>query len=138
MSRSYEDLLVWQKSIELADRIYDLTNMFPKEEMYGLSQQMRRSAVSIPSNIAEGCARHFKNEFVQFIAISSGSLAELHTQAIIASKRNFLKMEEYKALDVQMIEVRRMLNGLKASLTDAPNRNPRLNETRNPQLATGN
>jgi four helix bundle protein len=83
-TESYQDLLVWQKGIALVKQIYILTNIFPVEEKYGLVAQMRRAAVSIPSNIAEGQARHTKGEFIQGISHAKGSIAELHTQLIIA------------------------------------------------------
>jgi len=80
----YRDLLVWQKGIALVKRIYQITQSFPAEEKYGLVSQMRRAAVSIPSNIAEGQARHTTGEFIQFISHAEGSVAELETQLIIA------------------------------------------------------
>ena len=85
-SQSYKDLIVWQKAIELATWIYGLTGGFPKEEIYGITSQMRRAAVSVPSNIAEGQSRQHKNEFIQFLSIAKGSLSELETQLIISGK----------------------------------------------------
>jgi len=84
--KSYRELLVWQKSIELVDEIYKVIKMFPKEETYALCDQLRRSAVSIPSNIAEGQARQHTGEFKQFLFIALGSLAELDTQLVIANR----------------------------------------------------
>lgn len=81
-SQSYKDLIVWQKAIDFATWIYGMTSGFPKEEIYGIVSQMRRAAVSVPSNIAEGQARRHKAEFVQFLSIAKGSLAELETQLI--------------------------------------------------------
>lgn len=81
---SYEDLLVWQKGITLVKQIYRITEHFPENEKFGLFSQMRRASVSIPSNIAEGQARRTTPDFVKFISIAEGSLAELHTQVIIA------------------------------------------------------
>ena len=83
---SYKELIVWQKSIELVKEIYELTNKFPKDEIYGLSSQMQRSAISIPSNIAEGYSRKNLKEYIQFLHIACGSSAELETQLIIAKK----------------------------------------------------
>ena len=114
--KGYRDLLVWQKSIDLTDKIYVLTEHFPKSEMYGLSNQMRRSAISIPSNIAEGAARHGKQEFIQFLGIAKGSLAELHTQIIIAHRRNYILPENYQAIEKTMHEIDNMLFGLINSL----------------------
>ncbi len=84
---THKDLDVWKLSMDLVDAIYRLTREFPNEEKYGLSQQMRRSAISIPSNIAEGCGRNHKGELLQFIGIARGSLAELETQLIISSRQ---------------------------------------------------
>ena len=106
----YKDLIVWQKSIELVHEVYFITKNFPKTEVYGLSSQMQRSAVSIPSNIAEGQARNHKAEFVQFLGIAFGSSAELDTQIIIAKKEypqaDFLKAEQL------IVEVQKMLSVL--------------------------
>lgn len=81
---SYKDLIVWQKAIELVKEVFELTKQFPKEEMYGISSQMRRAAVSIPSNIAEGSGRRFSNEWSQFYSFAYGSTLELETQLIIS------------------------------------------------------
>src|SRR5439155_18249577 len=115
MKSSYRDLLVWQKAIALVTEIYRATRSFPKEEVYGLTSQMRRAAVSIPSNIAEGQARLTKGEFRQFLGQAKGSLAELDTQLVIAQHLGFLADSE--PLSGRLSEVGRMLNGLIASLT---------------------
>jgi len=81
---THKDLNVWKKAMDLSAQVYSLTAKFPKEELYGLTSQIRRSAVSIPSNIAEGAARHSRKEFIQFLHIASGSVAELETQFILA------------------------------------------------------
>jgi len=83
-TKSFKDLVVWQKSYKLVLEIYKVTNGFPKSEIYGLSQQMRRASVSIPSNIAEGYGRKHKSEYMQFLSISYGSLLELETQYLLA------------------------------------------------------
>jgi len=88
--KTHRDLDVWKEGIELATLIYKLTDTFPKEERYGLSDQLKRSAVSIPSNIAEGAARHSSKEFVQYLYIALGSASELETQLIISKKVGFL------------------------------------------------
>ncbi len=85
-ARSYKDLIVWQKSIQLVKSIYRITEHFPKSELYGLSSQMRRAAISIPSNIAEGYKRKGRAEFIQFLSIAGGSAAELETQLIISKE----------------------------------------------------
>lgn len=84
--KSHKDLEVWKRSVELVKTIYEITKSFPKEELYGLTNQMRRSAISIPSNIAEGAARNHNKEFIQFLYITLGSIAELETQIIISKK----------------------------------------------------
>jgi four helix bundle protein len=116
-TQSYKDLLVWQKGISLAKMIYELTRDFPPEEKFGLVSQMRRAAVSVPSNIAEGQARHTTGEFVQFVSHGEGSLAELDTQLIVSAELNFCVKRDalpvYEAID----ELRRMLNALRRKLT---------------------
>ena len=89
-STDYKDLIVWQKAIDLATWIYSLTAGFPKEELYGIVSQMRRAAVSIPSNIAEGQSRQHKSEFIQFLSIAKGSLLELETQLIISGRLKYI------------------------------------------------
>ncbi|MBU1259917.1 MAG: four helix bundle protein [Planctomycetes bacterium] len=89
--RNYKDLEIWQRSISLIEAIYNVTKKFPKEETYGLISQVRRAAVSIPSNIAEGFARFYNNEYKQFLFISLGSCAELSTQLIIAKRLGYLE-----------------------------------------------
>lgn len=115
MKQSYKDLLVWQKAIDLVTAIYVATRTFPKEELFGLTSQMRRAAVSIPSNIAEGQARPSRGEFRQFLGHARGSLAELDTQLIIAKNLGYLRQPD--ALFSQLSEVSRMLSGLLSSLT---------------------
>ena len=88
---NHKDLDVWKESMVLAKEVYILTNSFPKEELYGITSQIRRSAVSIPSNIAEGAARSSDKEFIQFLYISLGSLAEMETQLLLALDFNFTK-----------------------------------------------
>ena len=89
--RKHQELRVWQESIDLVKIIYDVTAHFPKNEIYSLTSQMRRSAVSIPSNIAEGAARNSDKEFLQFLYVARGSLSELETQVIIANELKYLK-----------------------------------------------
>ena len=88
--KNFQDLRIWQKGIEVVKDVYILTKKFPKEELYGLTSQMRRSAVSIPSNIAEGFRRYHNKEYKQFLYIALGSCAELETQIIIANELNYV------------------------------------------------
>ncbi|MBI4095165.1 MAG: four helix bundle protein [Candidatus Liptonbacteria bacterium] len=116
MLNSYQELTVWKKSIELVTEIYSLTNLFPKAEIYGITSQMRRSAISIPSNIAEGYTRKHLQEYIQFIRIAFGSSAELETQLIISKKLGFAPLEKFEKSERLLIEVKKMLNKMVASL----------------------
>ncbi len=107
---------VWKKSIKLVKHIYKITSSFPREEMYSLTSQLRRSSVSIPSNIAEGRARESTKEYLRFVEIAYSSLAEVETQLIISSELNFLGNESVDKLLLETAEIGRMLNGLSKSL----------------------
>lgn len=107
---TYEDLIVWQKSMDLVVEVYHLTAKYPDEEKFGLRSQSRRCAVSIPSNIAEGKKRGTENQFVHFCRTSFGSGAELETQIKIAKRLNFVRPDDYKRVDQLLDEVMRMLN----------------------------
>ncbi|MFN7088330.1 MAG: four helix bundle protein [Candidatus Paceibacteria bacterium] len=107
---SYKDLIVWQKSVELAIAIYKLTEKFPKTEIYGLMSQMRRAAISIPSNIAEGRKRGSIKDFRQFLIIAYSPSAELETQLEIVKKLPFGKSLDYSKIDSLLLEVMKMLN----------------------------
>lgn len=107
---SYKDLIVWQKSIDLAVELYTLTDDFPRSEVYGLSSQMRRAAVSIPSNIAEGRRRGTRKDFTQFLRIAYGSGAELETQLLISRRVIKSDSAKYEKADLLLNEVMRMLN----------------------------
>ena len=113
---SYKNLQVWQKSIELVVATYELTDLFPKEEVYGLTSQMRRSAVSIPSNIAEGSRRGTKKDYRHFLLIAYGSGAELETQIEIAKRLPFGKKLNYLKVDGLLEEVMKMLNKMISNL----------------------
>lgn len=115
--KSYQDLDVWKKAMDLADRLYDITSSFPKEERYGLASQLTRAGVSLPSNIAEGSNRPGTKDFIRFLGISLGSVAEIETQLLIAGRRNFLPMEERDKLLEECSSIGRMLRGLQRSLT---------------------
>jgi four helix bundle protein len=112
----YRDLLVWRKGILLVKNIYEITRSFPSEEKFGLVSQMRRAAVSIPSNIAEGQARHTTREFIQFISHAEGSNAELNTQLIIAIDLGYCTTDEARVAFNLMAELRKMLNALRRKL----------------------
>jgi four helix bundle protein len=108
--KTHKDLEIWQLGIELVTRIYTMTSDFPKEELYGLISQMRRAAVSIPSNIAEGAARNSNKEFLQFLYISLASLSELETQLIIS--KNLMFLTDSKPESIELLR-RKMLNFIK-------------------------
>ena len=114
--RTHKDLEVWKNSIKLVTQIYEKTNKFPKVELYGLTSQIRKSAISVPSNISEGAGRNHTKEFIQFLYISMGSLAELETQLIIASNLNYLSDQVFENLNLSIIEIRSQLSGLIKSL----------------------
>lgn len=114
--KSYRELIVWQKSIQLCEDIYKVTEQFPKSELYGLTLQIRKCAVSIPSNIAEGQRRGHKAEYVQFLRISFGSGAELETQLLIALRIGFLSQADYNRLNMLLEEIMKMLNSLISKL----------------------
>lgn len=116
MGQSFRDLMVWQRSIELTTHIYELSSDFPKNEVYGLTSQMRRAAVSIASNIAEGSGRGSKREFRQFLNVARGSNCELQTQLIIAAKLQMASRDQLVRAESLSHEIGRMLNGLLLSL----------------------
>ena len=113
---SYRELVVWQKAMELVSEVYAITRAFPREEIYGLTSQLRRCAVSIPSNIAEGQGRATKGEFIQFLCHARGSLFELETQIVIACRLGYVSEESERRLSSKITEVARILNGLLTSL----------------------
>jgi len=113
---SHRDLKVWQKAIDLLDRIYDVTSEWPKHELYGLTSQIRRAGVSVPSNIAEGNGRLTTPDYIRFLYLSYGSLMEVDTQVFIARRRAYLTAEVETDLTARVSEVGRMLNGLIKSL----------------------
>lgn len=112
MIKTYKDLIVWQKGIEIVSMIYRFTADFPKEEIYGLISQMRRAAVSISSNIAEGRHRSTIKDFLQFIRIASGSLAELETQLIVSANLGLGDVKQRGMLFLLIDEEKRMLNSM--------------------------
>lgn len=114
--RSYRELLVWQKAMNLVTEVYNSIKTFPREEIYGLSGQLRRAVVSVPSNIAEGQGRDSVKEFIHHLSIAYGSLMEVETQLQIAANLGYLKQIEINKLLEQSSEVGRLLNGLSRSL----------------------
>lgn len=109
---SYKDLIVWQKSIELVKEVFILTKRFPKSELYGIVSQMRRSAVAIPSNIAEGYGRKSTKSYIQFYAIAYGSALELETQILISKELGFASLNQFERVDSLLLEVCKMLNAM--------------------------
>jgi four helix bundle protein len=114
--RKYQELIAWQKAVELVTGIYDATRVFPRDEVYGLTSQLRRAAVSIASNIAEGQGRASSGEFIQFLCHARGSLYEVETQIIIANNLNYLSDNMRDALVEKISELGRILNGFITSL----------------------
>lgn len=136
MAKSFRDLIVWQRAIDLTTEVYRLTARFPREEVYGLTSQLRRAAVSVASNIAEGSGRGGKREFRQFLTTARGSVCEVQTQLTIAGNLDFARRKEIQATESVANEVGRMLNGLLQSLardSDAPGQ-----PTSNQELTTSN
>jgi four helix bundle protein len=115
--KNFQELIVWQKSMALVKQIYQHTSSFPTEEMFGLTSQMRRAAVSIPANIAEGQSRNTTGEFRQFLGIAKGSLAELQTLILLSANLDFLTQKNSSNLLMNCEEVGKMLNGLQKSLS---------------------
>jgi four helix bundle protein len=110
--KTYRDLQIWQKGIEIVTDIYGVTKKFPKEETYSLTAQMRRSAISIPSNVAEGFRRFHNKEYKQFLYISSGSCGELETQVMIARKLGYIDEEQEGTLLEKLDHIGRMMSSL--------------------------
>jgi four helix bundle protein len=116
MLKNYKDLKVWQKAYELCITIYKLTKHFPKEEAYGLTSQIRRSAVSVPSNIAEGYGRKTTQEYLQSLYIAYGSHCELETQVLLSKDLGYIKSDDFQKLQQDIGDVERMLKALIKSL----------------------
>jgi four helix bundle protein len=114
--RSHRDLIAWQKSMDLAVLIYEITKIFPREEIYGLTSQIRRCSSSIPANIAEGQGRRLPREFHQFLAHARGSLHEIDTHIELAFRVGYIEEKQFKELQERINEVGRILNGLMRSI----------------------
>jgi four helix bundle protein len=115
--KSHRDLIVWQKAMALATDVYALTKTFPRDELYGLTAQIRRAAASVPANIAEGQGRRLGREFHQFLGNARGSLMELDTHLELALRVGYMNVEQHTAIQAKLNEVGRVLNGLMRSLT---------------------
>ena len=115
--KSHRDLVVWQKAMDLVVLIYQATAAFPKHELYGLTSQLRRAAVSIPANVAEGQGRRSKSEFCQFLGNARGSLLELDTHLELALRLKYLTNSQHERIHKDVVEVGRLANGLMRSLT---------------------
>ena len=118
MARTYKDLVAWQKAMELVTEVYRITQHFPKEEMYGLTAQVRRAVVSVPSNIAEGQARYSHMDFQRFLRQARGSLVEVETQVMIGVNLGFLDGKDAKPILGRTAEVGRILNALLNSIRE--------------------
>jgi four helix bundle protein len=114
--KDYRELIVWQKAMDLVETIYRATGMFPREEIYGLTSQIRRAAVSIPSNIAEGNGRNTTRDYVHFLGIAYGSVKEVETQALIAERLRYITSSDSEELVKTTTEIARLLSGLINSL----------------------
>ncbi len=110
--QTYRDLIVWQKAIDLVVNLYKESELLPKEENYGLTSQIRRSIVSVPSNIAEGYGRNSTNDYLRFLHIASGSLYEFQTQLTICNRLNYMSDKVYKSLYSLSFELEKMLSSL--------------------------
>ena len=114
--RNYRKFEVWKKSHELALKVYELTKGFPKEEIYGITSQLRRASLSVPTNIVEGVSRNTEKEFAHFVNIASGSSAEVEYLLEFASELNYLSYENFEGLNKEIISIRKMLNVLYSRL----------------------
>jgi four helix bundle protein len=117
--KSYQQLIAWQQAIALVTDIYSITSTFPRDEIYGLTSQLRRAAVSVPSNIAEGQGRATRGEFVQFLCHARGSLYEVETQIVVGTNLGYITYEQQQSLALRVSELGRILNGLITSLQKA-------------------
>jgi len=124
--KSYRDLIVWQKAMDLVEEIYRCSQGFPNDERFGLTAQLRRAAVSVPSNIAEGNSRGTSRDYLRFLDMSYGSLAEVETQVMIANRLNYLDSPKLEDLLQRTGEIGRLINGLQRSLAAKEARKPPL------------
>ena len=118
--KTHKDLDVWKDSIELVVKIYQITKMFPKEELYGLTNQIRRAAVAVPANISEGSARNYSKEFIRFLRIAQASLSEFETLLLISSRLNYLDSEMFQSIQGRVYKINAQLTGLIKAITRKP------------------
>ena len=114
----FRELRAWQLGMDLTEKVYLLTDSFPKSEIYGLTSQMRRCAVSIPSNLAEGHGRTFGKEFLQFIAIAYGSICELETQILLSHRLKYIKTDDLDRISPLLIETSKTIRGLQKAIRE--------------------
>ncbi|MGD0516995.1 MAG: four helix bundle protein [Thermoguttaceae bacterium] len=114
--KDYRELIVWQKAMDLVETIYRITGIFPREEIYGLTSQIRRAAVSIPSNIAEGNGRNTTRDYVHFLGVAYGSVKEVETQVLIAERLQYINSSLSGEVVKMTIEIARLISGLINSL----------------------
>lgn len=119
MAKNYRELIVWQKAMDLVEMVYTTSSTFPKEEKFGLTSQLQRAAISIPSNIAEGSGRMGEKECIQFLKIAHGSLSEVETQMMIAQRLHYIDEHTLQSLLRHTEEIGRLINGLRKSLLPA-------------------
>lgn len=119
--KGFRDLKVWQRSRVLVKSIYEISALFPKDELYGLTSQIRRCAVSVPSNIAEGSSKRSTREFLRFLNMAYGSLAELETQLLLAGDLGYIITDSVNPLMIEIEEIGRMTNGLISKLNEKLN-----------------
>ncbi|HVN47693.1 MAG TPA: four helix bundle protein [Bacteroidota bacterium] len=125
--RNFRELLIWQKGMELVTTVYSFSNLLPKEEMFGLRSQIQRAAVSIPSNIAEGCSRTSESDFKRFLEIAIGSTYELETQLSIAQTVHHISKETTASIFQLLMEEQKMLNSFISSIKKKNNTNKKAN-----------
>jgi len=116
--KTHKDLIVWQKSVDFVVDVYELTKNFPQSELFALTSQIRRSATSIPANIAEGSGRKGNKEFIQFLHISLGSATELETHLIISERLSYINKGQFEKLNASLTEIIKMLSGLIKSINN--------------------
>ena len=118
--KTHKDLDVWKDSIDLVVKIYQITKGFPKEELYGLTSQIRRAAVSIPANISEGSARNYSMEFIRFLRIAQASLSEFETLLLISSRLNYMEKDIFQSIQGRICKINAQLSGLIKAINQKP------------------
>lgn len=121
---NFKELIVWQKSVSFVTEIYKMTEKFPNNEIFGLTSQIRRASISVPSNISEGHSRRSSLDYLQFLKISRGSLAEVETQILISKNLGYISEEIYENFEEKITEISKMLNALITSISNSQTQNP--------------